>query len=667
MKKNAIKTTLISIISLYFISHVFSQAPAISNQYNTTNEDGTFSVCQIMKQSIDFTSELEPNIKKLKKMIGKVSEDTILDYAIYLHDFLYKKSTVYPFIFNQYRLPEKSDEKHIEIVRNYILPKAKQGNFKAICFLTGRYYWQSSEALNYISSETIKKPVYKYIKYLWGFQQNSNDLKYVNEYVLSLDSTLLSYFKDFNKIELINLRDTIDLKINYILKLQIDYSKEFSSNNEAAILKIIPEPIDLPYFCQSFGIDYASHNGLIRIAPVTFDGIEISFDAIEFLKLLRRSIDFILVNDYAKSLSQILFDYNDGVNKYNVFPAKKYRESFKNYYLKDAQYFANDKKLGPLIFKQLSATIPFDTSFASLGLKSDLLNRSAELGDKDAFFNIACLYQTTYYNTKNTKYSDSCIYYLEKLLPLNYPEAIALKGIKLFNGESYIKNKEEGVKLLIKAKDIGSPTAKILLETLPTKLFPNYVEGAFFQQEIKISDPWDFKVRCSNGCGKMTYPKEIIFGRIYDDNPGLPQIKKAKFFLDDTGNPIINITENDFRRTFVLAQLLNPYRKHVMCSETCQKEHEKKNNSNWDEVLNKRKAIDNEEIKCSACINVKKRKEMISITECPCYTESGNPINLSYTQSYDLYGDKEPKVCSSRCKIEFCKTKCAVKGYTSKY
>lgn len=107
--------------------------------------------------------------------------------------------------------------------------------------------------------------------------------------------------------------------------------------------------------------------------------------------------------------------------------------------------------------------------------------------------------------------------------------------------------------------------------------------------------------------------------------------------------------------------------KHVMCSGTCQLAHENKNNKNWDAIKNKRDQIDNEEIKCVACSKVMKRKDMLSISECPCYTETGSSINLSFTQSYDIYGDSEPKACSSECQINYCKTKCAEKGYTSKY
>jgi hypothetical protein len=131
------------------------------------------------------------------------------------------------------------------------------------------------------------------------------------------------------------------------------------------------------------------------------------------------------------------------------------------------------------------------------------------------------------------------------------------------------------------------------------------------------------------------------------------------------GNPTINISENDFKNTFTIVHMGYSDWKHVMCSRTCQLDHENKNNSNWDEMKNKRNVFDNEAIKCGACTQVMKRRDMLSISGCPCYTETGSSINISF--SNDLYGDSDPKVCSSNCQINFCKTKCISKGYTSKY
>ncbi len=334
------------------------------------------------------------------------------------------------------------------------------------------------------------------------------------------------------------------------------------------------------------------------------------------------------------------------------------------------QYFAKDTVWGPYIFKLLSGVIPFDTSGSSLKQKSYYLNRAAELGATDAYYNLASLYQVLYHNTNNQKYNDSCIFYIEKLIPSNNAGALLLKGIKIFNGEGYIQNKEEGVKLILMTKSLGGWggwSATKLLETLPQQLFSGIYEGFYFKQSVKISYPWDFKVLCSNGCGRYTYPKKIIFSGIYDDNYNLPQKKRTAFFVDDLGNPIINISENDFKNTFAIAHMGYTDWKHVMCSGTCQLAHENKNNKNWDAIKNKRDQIDNEEIKCVACSKFMQRKDMLSISECPCYTETGSSINLSFTQSYDLYGDSEPKACSSECQINYCKTKCVAKGYTSKY
>jgi hypothetical protein len=104
-----------------------------------------------------------------------------------------------------------------------------------------------------------------------------------------------------------------------------------------------------------------------------------------------------------------------------------------------------------------------------------------------------------------------------------------------------------------------------------------------------------------------------------------------------------------------------------MCSNACQISHTNRNNKNFEEIRNKRTAFDSEEVKCAACGKVLKRSDMISISDCPCIKNDGGSINVSFTESYDLYGDSEPKVCSSECQINFCKTKCAAKGYTSKY
>lgn len=642
-------------ISILFTTKVLSQTVVTST-------------CEALKQTSDFTADQEPSLKKLKKMVGNSSNEVVLEYAIYLHDFLFPKNVKYYDDFQRASTGESYpnqkiiEEKQMAVAKEYILPMASLGNLKAIAFLSGKGYWSSSKAYSSISKISSNNSAVKFALYQLNFKSDKN-VKYTNKYVLSEDTLLKNYFTDFNRDDLIKLRDTIDNKINEVDKIKKDFNvSSYNYNNSIDVrnsaLKKLPAPINDKTFCISFTFSSAiKGTGDLSIVPKAFDGGTIEYDAVDFLKILRGSIDYILSGENPKSLAQLLFDYERGeVEDQWTF----------NYMNPQKQYFSKDKVYGAPIFKLLSAVIPYDTTESSLKQKSYYLNRAAQLGATDAYFNLACLYQVLYDNTNQNKYNDSCIFYLEKLIPSNYTAALTLKGIKIFNGEGYIQNKEEGVKLILKAKSLGGASATKLLETLPKKLFSNISEGYNFKQSVKINYPWDFKVLCSNECGKYTYPKKIIFGRIYEKNDQFStQIIRAEFFEDELGNPTINISENDFKNTFTIAHMGYSDWKHVMCSATCQMAHENKNNKNWNEMKNKRKQFDEEEIKCDACSKVMKRKDMLSISGCPCYTATGSSINISF--SNDLYGDYDPKVCSSNCQINFCKTKCSGKGYTIKY
>jgi K+-sensing histidine kinase KdpD len=59
------------------------------------SQTGVTSTCEALKQTSDFTADQEPSVKKLKKMVGKASNDEVLDYAIYLHDLLLPKNIKY--------------------------------------------------------------------------------------------------------------------------------------------------------------------------------------------------------------------------------------------------------------------------------------------------------------------------------------------------------------------------------------------------------------------------------------------------------------------------------------------------------------------------------------------------------------------------------------------
>jgi hypothetical protein len=46
------------------------------------------STCTALKQTTDFTTDLKPSLKKLKKMVDKVPKEEMLEYALYLNNFL---------------------------------------------------------------------------------------------------------------------------------------------------------------------------------------------------------------------------------------------------------------------------------------------------------------------------------------------------------------------------------------------------------------------------------------------------------------------------------------------------------------------------------------------------------------------------------------------------
>jgi hypothetical protein len=594
------------------------------------SQNSTTNLCEALKPVKDFSKEEDVSFKKLNKMVGKFSESEILDYALFLDFDPFEKSEI-----------KLSESQRIKLIKEFIYPRAKAGDLKALVHFfnfysknSKRYIWYPEDESNREEFRQIKKDIEK----LWDYEDfvsrgiNFPALKFAFFLENLKGSLLKSYFSDFESIDLIRLSKLIKDKITIVQNSKDMVSIELND----------------PKFCFPFNKN---------LQPYT---------ALFYLKNARNAIDLVLVErkENPESLANILFDYvesrNQGLNTSISIPL--------DYMNPKDQYFINNKEWAPIIFKLLSGLIQVDEQNENINKKSYYLNRAAQLGATDSYFNLASMYQVLYYNTNDVKFNDSCVYYLDKLIPLNDVNALTLKGIKIFNGEGYIQNKEEGVKLILNAKSLGGSFASKLIDSLPRKLFSfsGIYEGFYFKQFIKINYPWDFKVLCSNGCGRYTYPKKIIFNRLYDDNYNLPQIIKAKFFQDNFGNPTIDISEKDFKKTFSISYMGDTW-KHVMCSGTCQVAHENKNNKNFDEIKSNRNKIDNEQINCVSCNKLMKRADMLSISECPCYTESGSSINVSFTQSYDLFGDSEPKACSSECQINFCKTKCTSKGYTSKF
>ena len=622
---------------------------------------------------------------ELEILAKKSTDDEIVDYSVDYLKYLkkqidekekqFQKQIKNNGISFKWIKIEKLQKIQKEVLLNYIQPIGQKGNIKAVLFLSGRTKFDyislnstidefgidPAKAIEYLNRNTSKEPEILFIKYQFKLLKLGNSA----ETIKLLDE----YFLSFNENDLLRIRKKINQKIE----------ENLLNHNE-----LIGPISDSSFYLNFNKNEVFIKNGLICNIYNNYYRIQ----TIDFLKLLRKRIDLIFIDKHPESLVQILkdlFPYKKQSTNKNPDSWEKMVSSMSYSKLSDEdvnliktcivkyrdsknQYFSQNKEFGSKIFRLLSSLIYCDDE-TSMPDKTYFLKRAAELGDGEAFLNLACLFHTYFSNTKNLKYNDSCIFYLEKAVNMNMPEAFALKGIKVFNGEGYIKNKEEGVKLLLEAKSLNSTTATTLLETYPKKYLEGLKEGYYFNESVKLNYPWNFKVLCSNNCGKYTYPKEIIFGKYYDENgtENMPQIKYSDFFFDQTGNPKINISYNDFRRTFSIAYMGFEYWKHTMCSATCQLAHENKNNKNFDAIRNKRNQIDNEIIKCVACKKSMKRRDMISISDCPCYTETGSSIGINLSQNYDIHGDSEPKACSYECQINFCKIKCNSKGYTSKY
>jgi hypothetical protein len=641
-----------------FIVFIVSIFQSIYSQNNSVN------IYESLKQTKDYSNE-KISFRKLKKLLkeNKTNDDEIVQYSIELY-------VNHPL----------SDSDRIKLVKDIIYPIALTGNLKAIHFFKHSLVDEIStstrnelQSYEFYLNRGIINPELKLYFILMSCKKDytQNPVGVYFRYDI-----LKSYLHDLNINELQAIRENIDDKLNQldnIIKSEsVERFKKFDLNIYNPKLFLQFRKVDQKFDFQSYFIYCSS-------AKNNFMDFASDISGVELLKLIRKQIDFILVKEgkSPKSLINILNDLKLKFDDYTYYRQEKggltdsslvssyfndenIKENKEFYYLKNFlspknQFFNNDSLNARIIYKQLAGFLPCTGKF--LDYKIYYLKRASEFGDLNSIFNIASIYQVLYYQTNNLKYNDSCIYYLEKIIPFNHVDAITLKGIKLFNGEGYIQNNEEGINLIKKAQSMGGVIAEKILEEYPRTLLIECTiyEGYYFGENIKINNPWDFKVRCSNRrCGKYTYPEKIIFGKGYRQNNdiyGLPQIKSSIFFTDDFGNPIINISSNDFKSTFKLASIA----KHVMCSNQCQTEFENWKNSYSKTLKNEDEQYQNEKIKCLACSKVLKRKEMITINICPCIESDGKSIGITFPIN--------PRVCSSQCQINYCKTKCSDKGY----
>lgn len=623
-------------------------------------KNGTTNTYTLLNPTHNFSSDQEPSIKKLKKIKSNSSTDETLEYAIYLHDFLYPESSNVEISSEKL---EKIGEKQIEIVKEFILPTAMEGNLKAISFLTGKKYLKSDEGLKLIANNNQNIPAIKLIKDQLEFNSlyedpyNREKLN-ANRYQLAENNSLKEYFSEFNTVDLIRIRDLIDNKMAEIIEInkifKFDPDEYYNSPSERKIAqKRLPQPIEDTAFTLKFGI--STDRGVI-ISPLGFDDKVIEYDAIEYLTILRCCIDKKLINKNPISLAQILYDYR--IKKISGEMTFDYLEPSR-------QYFSNDKKYASMIFILLSSLYTTDGPY--LSRKTYYLKRAFQSGDTvRSLTNLALIYNTLYQNSKNKNYNDTCIFYIQKLAASNATAGLTMKGIKIFNGDGYPQNKDEGMALLLKAKSLGGKSSTALLETLPKMILPDVEESFYNKKHVNISYPWNFKLLCSNNCGKYVYPDEITWGRTYKKGSfGAIEVGKFAFFSDDMGNAYINISEDDFKQTFNIIHFGRDY-KTLFCSDKCKSDYSKFVEQNDNQANEEYVQFQNETIKCAACSKQMKRKDMLKVTECPCYTNTGSVIYQNLTKSSDLFNKNAPRVCSSACQINYCKISCTSSGYESR-
>ena len=636
----------------------------------------------------NFSNETMPSEKELKAKVKIANGDEVLEYSFHLVKFLVREIEKNP---NE---GAKYFKTSCKVVIDQIIPKAYDGDINSTLFFYSykrftykfeayNYYKKSKEIdvikNTYLNDTQLKAntPLEKY--YLFqsniGNKRNSNgSYEYLfgngekhcyNRNVNKYESELKDYFNNFSKERLIEIREIINKKLNELKKIK-GTNDIFPGELKPSDISDINEKDFNVKFIISTNRDSQFASSDINVQSVV--GSTIGLQADNYLFLLRTTIDMMLMDENPVSLFQLLYSY---VNKeFSPF------EFNKDYTKRKNQFFEEDL-YGPSIYCLLSGIINNDWKENTLNKKTYYLNKSIEIGGKEAYYDLASLYWYYSIATSNNKYDDTCRYYIEKGIENNSADAFSFKGVRMFNGDGYVQNREKGLELIKKGYTLNGSFAKKLLKELPKLMYREHVSESYYWTDgieinepwvpfFKSNEPWDFKVRCSN-CRTYCYPKEIIYGKTYDSEESMPNIKSTELYLDKLGNPILGASWNDLRRTLTIAMFGRKMWKHVMCSPLCQQEYENKNNASWNATKNKRIAFDNEIVKCESCNKTMKRKEMKSITDCPCSDSNGITNNISFTQSYDIYGDSEPKLCSDECTINFCKVKCSAKGYRSKY
>jgi hypothetical protein len=586
---------------------------------NAQTSTNTTDVCDYYKDIFEQSPVEGVNVKSLRKQAVNGITNEIANSAIALYSSLKSLN-------DNSISPKKREEMIRETVSEFIAPAAKTGHFNAIAVWSKDYNVPSYYTLELLSKSSDVNPVRKYMLFQMYVSANSHPSKDWRN-----DAMINDYLNQFATKDLLTLRDTLNARISLIIE-----TKGEKGSDE----------IRTPGFCQS----------MAKGKVYSYTGIEMGVEPVRYLKYLLNRINFKCKDIDPLALAQTLI----ALKRYELIEGKY------DYLSPEKQWFKSDATYAPIIYKLLSSLYDHnDPSAETISSKSYYLNAAARYDETDAYYNLACLFQHHYQTTENQSYNDSCLKYLEKAILRKNAGAYTLKAFKVFNGDGYKANKSEGVALMKTAMGLGDSTAIKLLKLYPETLFSGKREGYYYRESIKIREPWDLLLRCSNGCGKYTYPSKIYFGYRYEQR-GTPQIKGTLSKLDQYYNPVLSFTPDDFYKTTGIAYMGFEYWKSLMCSEACRKSHENLNNQNWESASKKRIAFDNEVIKCFSCQKSVKRGDMISISECSCLTSEGEAMNVGFGASLDIYGSTEPKVCSSQCFDNFCSQKCKEKKLIKK-
>ena len=230
-----------------------------------------------------------------------------------------------------------------------------------------------------------------------------------------------------------------------------------------------------------------------------------------------------------------------------------------------------------------------------------------------------------------------------------------LKGLFQYNGQYYSQNQKLGLNKMKNAFDQNNALAVYYMKT-----FVSPIEKYF-----EIDYPWDFSMPCERNQLNLRLSKSWIDKRYTCKN----FVRPEKLYLEP-----YNFRKIFYNNTYGL-QII-PYKINISktygdklewselyCSESCKRKIKMYKNSDSDKLNADIEKSNNKIIKCKACSNKLKKKDMIAVNYCYCVTKDGTNINID--QSTSLFGSG-PLVCSIACQEKYCISRCKANGYSPK-